>query len=280
MKYLQTQQMNYLLLLFFALTVLSCQNATTQNDDKTSSETEMPDSDSLSSTDNSEVKTIPQKKYELPDWPIKAKTEEGKVYPFDEGKKDSTFVAFRLKLYEAVLEKDLEYLMSIISDDIKYSFGDPDGKEGFLLSTGLKDNPMESVIWKELAVCLELGGGFFDNPDYFAFYAPFVFMTDKIDDPYEEGVIIGDNVRLREGPGSTEKIIGSLSWDIVKTIYDENSTKEVIGGESHYWVNVKTSKGEVGYVYGKYFRVPIDYRAGFEKTNSGDWIMRTFIAGD
>ena len=176
MKLLQTKHMKFYFLLLLVLSVIACQNADSGNEGQDLDTTELSENEvkSDSVVNETEPEAPPENKYQLPDWPIKAKDEKGKVYPYDEGKKDTSFVAFRQRLYQATIEKDLDFLLSITSDNIKYSFGDADGKEGFLMSTGLKDDPVNSMIWKELALCLELGGGFFDNPDYFAFYAPFV----------------------------------------------------------------------------------------------------------
>ena len=275
MKKLLKNQLNLFFLFLLAFAIIACQSESSERNIDTP-----PVADTIKvNPEETKPEQSEQKKYELPKWPIKAKNVKGKVYPFDEGRKDSSFVAFRQRLYQAVREKDTEYLLSVISEDIKYSFGDSDGKQGFLSLTGLKDNPQESEVWNELAKCLELGGGFFDFQDY-SFYAPFVFMTDKLEDPYETGVIIGDNVRLRGGPGSSHEIKGALSWDIVTVIYSQNAVEETIGGETHYWVHVKTLGGEEGYVFGKYFRLAIDYRAGFGKNDTGQWMMKTFIAGD
>jgi hypothetical protein len=35
-----------------------------------------------------------------------------------------------------------------------------------------------------------------------------------------------------------------------------------------------------GFLYGKFYRSPIDFRAGFEKKKNGQWKMVRLLAGD
>ena len=215
----------------------------------------------------------------LPTWPAKENKEPNKLYPFDEAVQDASLVAFRQMLYKAVLEKDAEFLKGIVHDDIKFSFGAEGGKEQFIESWQFNTKPKESEIWGELKELLELGGGY-NRYGKNSFYAPYLFMTDRIEDPYETGAIIGEGVRLRAEQNTSSEIITSLTWDKVKVNYTDNVKYETINGVRDQWVSVTTQDGKKGYVFGQFVRVPVDYRAGFEKDENGNWKMITFIAGD
>lgn len=217
-------------------------------------------------------------KKQLPNWPLNAKKSSGKRFPFDQASKDTSFVVFREKLFQAVLEKDLIFLSSIIHNDIKFSFGAENGKADFLKIWKLNSVAENSDFWAEMEEILILGGGFLDFSKK-GFYAPFIFILEDIDDPYTQAVIIGEKVRLRDQPSSQGKIIGSLGWDLVEIINDSEQPEETINSETHLWQKVKTVRGETGFVYGKYIRSPIDFRAGF-KQYDGRWMMDMFIAGD
>jgi hypothetical protein len=225
-------------------------------------------------------KTEGSNKYELPNWPVNPKEAKGKLYPFDEASKDAGFVKFRQELYNAVKEKDIGFLKPIISDSIFFSFGGEAGKVEFIKSWSLDSEPNNSGIWKELALCIELGGKFNNYDDQIRFMAPYIHMVDAFEDSYEEGVIVGDNVRLRDKPGKNAKIIGSLSWDHITFLMEENAVFEEIDGKKYPWVHIKTLNGEEGYVFGKYTRSPIDYRVSFVKQTDDNWQMEFFIAGD
>ena len=111
---------------------------------------------------------------------------------------------------------------------------------------------------------LALGGAFLQTPNS-GFFAPYIFMLDDIEDPFYQAVVTGENVRLREEASSKSKIISSLNWNLVDIVMLDEYTEETINGETHYWVKVKTHDGQTGFVYGKYVRTPVDYRAGFKK---------------
>ena len=227
--------------------------------------------------DSSKLTQIKETK-KLPSWPLKARSETGKRYPFDEGSKYPDFASFRETLYQAVLQKDLNFLKLVIHKDIKFSFGAENGKADFLKTWQLDSNPENSEFWPELEAILKLGGAFFDETEN-SFYAPYIFMLEDIDDPYTQAVIIGEKVRLREEPSSKAKIINSLNWNLVEFVSQDEYTEETIDGETHFWQKVKTTNNETGFVYGKYVRSPIDFRVGFSK-NDGKWMMTLFIAGD
>ncbi len=225
--------------------------------------------------------TIPNQapqKEQLPHWPVKAQKITGVRMPFDEGPQNPDFVAFRKRLFQAVLDKDTSFLASIIHPDIKFSLGDGHGKAEFLAGWQLDTNPGASSFWEEFKAVLSLGGGFGD-PSKTAFYAPYIMLLRDIEDPYNQSIVIGENVRLREQPASNSNIIASLSWNLVTMIPQTDFHEETIGGETHSWQYVKTHDGKTGYVFGKYIRSPNDFRAGFQLYD-GKWLMDRFLAGD
>ena len=214
----------------------------------------------------------------LPTWPLKPKIIEGKRLPYDEGPKDNSFVSFREDLYDAILEKDIIFLQSILHDDIKFSFGSENGKEDFLKTWNLSEAPENSNFWAEMEAILRLGGAFYDKNNN-SFYAPYLFMLEDIDDPFTQSIVVGEKVRLRDKASSSGKIITLLNWDLVEFVHQEEQFEETIGGEKHFWQKVKTENDATGFVYGKYVRSPIDFRAGFTKYDE-QWMMSLFIAGD
>ena len=214
----------------------------------------------------------------LPNWPAKRKHQKGKLYPFDEGDTHPGFKQFRGDLYSALQKKDTEFLLNIIDEKIHFSFGMEAGKEEFLKTYQLLTHPKESMIWNHLAATIRLGG-IFTEENKNEFTAPYLFVIDDIQEPYEEGVITGENVRLRDTPSTDGKIVKALSWDWVKLLPNQPYKGQEIDGELHSWLHIEDAFGEQGYVYGKYLRLPIDYRASFQKKN-GQWRMTMFIAGD
>lgn len=203
---------------------------------------------------------------------------ENRVLPVDEAYKNPDFLEFRQKLLRALDEKNLGFLLKHIDENIKVSFGGHQGIEDFIKYWELDKQPQESKIWKTLEETMKLGGKF-DKNNLNYFTAPYTFLSEKISDPYSELIITGTNVRIRQQPSLQGRILGSLSYEIVTSMFEDNLPSTTINGETYPWVKLKTQTGVEGYVYGKYVRSPIDYRVNFQKKGDS-WKMVFFVAGD
>ena len=111
------------------------------------------------------------------------------------------------------------------------------------------------------------------------FYAPYSFDSFPEDlDGFEHFVVFGSNVNMRETAGGNSKVIGRLSYNVVK-IDDDSESEAAQERKKPEWRKVRTLGGLSGFVKSEFVRSPIDYRAGFEKKR-GVWKMVAFIAGD
>lgn len=198
------------------------------------------------------------------------------VMPVDEAKKDASFFSFREKLITAVKNRDTKFVLSVVDKNIKNGFGGDDGIENF--KKGWKINSPNSTLWKELLTVLT-SGGTFDNRRRNSFSAPYLFTKFPADlDAFDYQAIFGNNVNLRAKPDANSQIVSTLSYNIVKTDY-ENSVKSSKNKDEYLWLKVETLGGKKGFVKPEFVRSSIDFRAGFEKKN-GKWIMIFFLAGD
>lgn len=196
----------------------------------------------------------------------------------DEAPKQADFQAFRDTLIAAVDRKDTAFLLEHVSADIKCSFGMESGIADFTKMWKLDTSPATSEIWHELKEVLRLGGVFRDG----AFVAPYVFETFPDDfDAFEYGAITGDNVNVRERPDLGAPSVARVSRLVVRMLYEENPqrTKDPQSDDIYPWQKVVLPSGQVGYVFGKYVRSPIDYRAFFAREGA-TWKMQFFVAGD
>jgi len=202
---------------------------------------------------------------------------ERQVLPVDEGKTDASFKAFREKLIVAVRKHDVKYVLGILDPDIKNSFGGDGGIKEF--KETWKINSPKSELWDELLIVLTNGGSFFKEEGNNPYCAPYSFnnFPDNLD-AFEYQMIFGSNVNLRAQPNLKAKTVALLSYNVVKTDY-ENSVADKNKEGAYLWLKVETLGGKKGFVNAIYVRSPIDYRACFEKKN-GRWKMTTFIAGD
>ncbi|NJM52183.1 MAG: SH3 domain-containing protein [Blastocatellia bacterium] len=110
-------------------------------------------------------------------------------------------------------------------------------------------------------------------------YAPYLFTNFPEDiDAFEYQAVFGNNVNLRSKPDINSSIVAVLSYNIVKTDW-ENSVKSKSNENEFLWVKIKTLGGKTGYIKPEFVRSSIDYRAGFDKIR-GKWTLTFFLAGD
>lgn len=208
------------------------------------------------------------------------------VFPVDEASQVPSFKTFRDQMIVAVKRREVKFLLGHVDDRINFSFGAGPGKKEFIEKWALDKEPQKSGLWRELDEVLTLGGSFHYNPGDQTtgpvFWSPYTFTNlPKECDAYNVLMIVGKKIKFRAAPSSKAPLLFQLDHDVVNWTQQpaEKKVEEEVGGEKHYWEEVTIFTGAKGYVYGKYARSPIDYRASFVKKN-GLWMMVTFIAGD
>ena len=201
-----------------------------------------------------------------------------KVIPTDQAEVNPDFFQFRQKLRQALEKKDLDFVLSHLDENAKLTFGGRAGQKDFLKIWNLEKNPEKSEMWQTFLDVIDLGGKFQDQ-ERNSFVAPYTFLAEEVEDSFESLIVIGENVTVRKTASVKGPVLGFLSYDVVKRVYESNPPQETINGETHPWMKIETKEGVVGYVYGKYIRSPIDYRANFVKKD-GKWKIIFFIAGD
>jgi len=198
----------------------------------------------------------------------------------DEASKDASFVAFRDALRDAVAKRDVEAVLRIVDPEIKCGFGGEDGKDNFINAWNLAVKPAESMLWRELGEVLRLGGRFEDSNGDKQFIAPYTFldMPDEFDS-FENAIVVGDGVRVREAPRASSAQIAKVDRIVVRAYPEAELVEEEINGEKFPWRAVGLPDGRKGFIWGKFVRMPVETRAGFSK-KSGEWKMVFLVAGD
>lgn len=190
---------------------------------------------------------------------------DGPKLPFvDEASQDPSFVAYRDRLIAAVRARDTKAVLELSDPAIRTSFGDTGGH------ADLARRLEKPGHFQELEAILTLGGTFRGEGAQRSFWAPYVYSTFPDEhDAFEHVAVISDDAPLREQPSPDARVIATLSRDIVAGNV----------GERTDWMQVRTADGKTGYVESRHVRSPIDYRAGFMKTDAG-WRMNVLVAGD
>jgi hypothetical protein len=200
--------------------------------------------------------------------------QERYLKPVDKASESKSFLEFRTKVIDAAERRDAKFIFSILDPQIKLSFGGDGGVADFKSMWELERK--DSRFWGEFLKVMKNGGDLGNGKNRLnSFTAPYTHSSWPEDiDAMENSAILGNKVNLRETPSMDGKVIGQLSYNIVKV--SDSILKE---GEVADWVKVESLGGKLGWVKGEYVRSPIDFRAGFEKKR-GVWKMTFFIAGD
>lgn len=210
--------------------------------------------------------------------PVPMTFEHIELRPKDEANRDEEFLAFRTQLLAAIEARDLPFLLAHIDENVKCSFGGCAGIAAFKTEWKLDTNPQESKLWGELKRVLSLGGTFKRD----VFTAPWTFSEFPSEfDASKFAVVTGRSVNIRQRPRSNAAPMGKVTYLVVRDLQHEETKEivEVIGNDSYTWQKIGLPDGSAGYVYGKFFRKPLDYRAAFKPIDDV-WKLTMFVAGD
>lgn len=199
--------------------------------------------------------------------------------PVDEAAKDSDLVRLRTELIAISSRKDAHALLAHLDPQIYFSFGTKNGSRSeFIKYWGLDVHISSSHFWQAFAEVLSLGGRFAeDDPNLFT--APYSATCGPgLNDASGQSIVMGRDVIVRSQASSKSKPLGFLNYEIVNVL-KRNGPRETLKGETHVWQQIKAESGLTGYIWGKYLRSPLGFRAGFKKEN-GKWIVSYFVEGD
>lgn len=186
--------------------------------------------------------------------------------PVDRCRDDPGFLQFRAKLEDAVTRKDVTALHALTANDIRASFGDDAGWDGFASMWDLA-NPRSSGLWKEMQAVLALGCA---PTEAGGRVMPGMFeeMGDDID-PFEL-LVIRPGAAIRMAPQPAANTVATGDW---------TSVVQLEADAPDGWINVKLPNGRTAWVETAAAISPLGYRLVSEKRGSR-WVVTAFVAGD
>ncbi len=212
-----------------------------------------------------------------------------KLLPRDESAKDSSLNLFVAELKQTIKYKDVKRLMKIIHPKIQVGFDDGIGIDAFVNSWSPEKK--ESELWYVMNKIVKLGGVFTKNESnpFFRFVFPYINQIElkNPDDFFYVLVVTGKDVNVRERPELKSKVLGQLTYDVVRYDYEKSYPKlaqERIPHVSYYgpkeWYYIETSdKVLKGYIYYDFVWSPIDCRMFLTQEN-GKWMISCIVSGD
>jgi hypothetical protein len=196
-----------------------------------------------------------------------------KLEPRDEA--DASFREFRTRTLEALSRRDTTYLYGMLAPEIRNTFGDDDGIDGFRRVWNMND-ATTSHVWAALTRVLNMGG---QQPTDSNFTAPYVhaFWPDSMDAFGFVAVTMAD-ARIHEAPGNGSTVKGAASYSILRFRNWHGLPESGVATDSS-WAEVELPGGATGWMRGVDVYSPVSWRAMFVRRGER-WVMIFFVAGD
>jgi len=189
--------------------------------------------------------------------------------PVDLCNGDAEFDRLRGQLERSIATQDFDELISLMSDDVRFSFGGGVGRESFR-QRWVSAQQDRALLWKELGEAARLGCAKAVDGQGREYRAmPAMFVTGDGLDGFSTWVA-RPGAALRSSPRSTAAVRMRLpAWTVLEEVEHD-------GGS---WIAARTPKGRRGYVSTADARSIIDYRIVFGR-REGRWRITAFVAGD
>jgi len=205
----------------------------------------------------------------------------------DNSYQDESFLKFKVKLLDAILEKDTAKLFALVDDgtavnprpgkgmdDFKQSFrgelynynseNDPYEELLKVISFGFRKNVIGNAtnFWDA-----ELGETVFQAPSYF----PFIAGNQDI-----YLFVLADKVNVREKPTIYSKVVGQVSQELLLYTLPDRGVIAIFN-DGYHWLQVKLSNGKTGYIADVFTSVSVLKELSVRKVN-GEWRIVSYFS--
>jgi len=221
------------------------------------------------------------------------------VRPFDEARKDPSFLAFRKALLSALKRGDYAAVARAAAPNIRLGFGGNNGRAQFRrLLAG--DRKMHGKQAAKLAAeyrgwlkwVLLNGGGLSKNRRNFIapYQNAYEWRTPSCSrkprprsrvcaiDPFARAYVIGRGIPIYARPTAQSKVVMRLSHRLIEL--DRHVTRKLKDGrEVRRWSRVKLADGQRGWIRPIQYYSAVGYRLRAVKLG-GRWRIASFLAGD
>lgn len=201
------------------------------------------------------------------------------------------FSQFRLRLLDAVQRADTKFIDALVTPETQWSYGGTLNLESYKI----EDNQSKFWVYMKKAITQgcsvdaeanvstkEPGTNVWNCPDLTQ-----VKASIRPDRPnFGHLAIIGDAVNVREEPGISSKIIGSVSHDYVSFDparygqYPDGVKEQMQSDPVNGWTPIRLRTGQQGWIINQYvYDEENDYRVSFIRSQ-GQWRLRYFLPGN
>jgi hypothetical protein len=196
---------------------------------------------------------------------------------------DASFAQFAAKLQQAIRDRDVQYVTSVLpKDGVAIGYTRP------TKIADLKLNNPQSDFWGILAYTTANGcarSHLKDSPAWlcstvagdFERQYPVPKNGNWMDYMLQQVIVLGQNVNVRSQPNRNGTVVSTLSYEVVRSnpkVTGSFSRNPLVG-----WTPVTLNNGKTGYVNNRYVYFPLGDTLQVEKRQN-QWQITHVLAGD
>jgi hypothetical protein len=201
-----------------------------------------------------------------------------KLTPIDAARHDASLRTLRDAVLKAADAKDAARLQPLLASQVLIDFDKALTPAEVVNEINSYSPSDQALFWQDLREAVELGFIRW-GMDVCAPYVGFQLSERALSDAEPIGIVAA-GVNVRREPSVTAPIIDRLSYDVLEAGPEEPrpALPGQFGGQ-YRWRQVRTPKGELGWVASKYLRGGGDRRFCFSKVH-GQWKLNGWAVGD
>jgi len=202
-----------------------------------------------------------------------------KLTPIDAARDDASLRTLRDALLKAADAKDAARLLPLLASQVGIDYNRALTPAEVVNEINDYSPSDQTLFWQDLREAVELG---FIRDGMTEACAPYVIfqLEERALSDAEPIGIVAAGVNVRREPSVTAPIIDRLSYDVLEAGPEEPRPAQPgqFGGQ-YRWRQVRTPKGDLGWVVSKYLRGGGDRGFCFKKEH-GRWKLTSWAVGD
>lgn len=204
----------------------------------------------------------------------------------DQSFEDESFLRFKVKLMQAVLDRDTVQLFALVDNNVKTNLEGMSSKDQFreLFRDDLYAHDLEYDLWAQLMEVVSFGfrRRIMDdhvNP-YLAEKGETIYQAPSfqafLDGDYNGHLmVLADNVNVREKPTIYSKSLGRVSQQRLAYSYPDHGVSPIFN-DGYNWVEVELKNGKKGYIADIFTSLKMSREISIRKIN-GEWKIVSFF---
>lgn len=205
----------------------------------------------------------------------------------DQSYEDESFLKFKVKLMQAILDRDTAQLFALVDENVKIGMDELPSKKQFreIFRDDFYTHGVEYDLWKEMLEVISFGFRrkvMDDNVNFYHAQKGEVIYQAPSYQVFLEGeysshlFVLADNVNIREKPTIYSKSLGRVTQQRLTYRYPDHGVSAIFN-DGYNWVEVDLKNGKTGYVADVFTSLKMSHEISIKKVN-GEWKIVSFFS--